>query len=144
MESNIDIVAKALSIAVVAHHGQQDKVGYCYIWHPWYISSQMDTDLEKAVALLHDVVEDTNMTVEDIKQETNAEVAYNVDILTRRQDEKYFDYIKRIKDSNSKVAIKVKLADLKHNCDRKRIGQHEISASLIERYKKAIEIISEE
>lgn len=116
----ISYLEKAICLAVEKHKGQTDKGGMPYILHPIYVMSKMETETEKTVAILHDVVEDTDTTFEDLRNIGFSEEIVNVlDCLTRRESEDYFDYIDRIKANN--LAIKVKLADLEHNMDFRRI-----------------------
>ncbi|WP_462349348.1 GTP pyrophosphokinase [Holdemanella biformis] len=94
----------ALQVAQKAHAGQVDKAGRLYP------VSYMDTDIEKAVAYLHDVLEDTNVTVDELRNMFSNEIVDGVITLTHRKDESYFEYISRV--STSKLAKKVKAADL--------------------------------
>jgi (p)ppGpp synthase/HD superfamily hydrolase len=96
-----------------------DKAGMPYAAHPEFVASQMDTDTERAVAWLHDVVEDTSVTLADLKQVFPREITDAVDAITKRADEAYDSYIARVK--NNPVARKVKLADLRHNMDTSRL-----------------------
>jgi (p)ppGpp synthase/HD superfamily hydrolase len=111
---------KAIELAVEKHKGQVDKGGAPYILHPLFILTRMDTETEKIVAVLHDIIEDTEVTFKDLKScGFSDEVLNALQCLTRRNDEDYFIYIERIK--NNPIAIKVKLADLEHNMDLRRI-----------------------
>lgn len=123
----------AYKIAYKAHQGQVDKAGVDYIQHPIYIASLMDTDEEKAVAYLHDVVEDTNVTLSDLKSfGFNYEILDAVDVLTKRENDNYEEYILRV--SKNELARKVKLVDLKHNSDLSRLKN--ITDRDLQRYKK--------
>ncbi|WP_244638155.1 GTP pyrophosphokinase [Clostridium fungisolvens] len=116
----ISYLEKAICLAVDKHKGQTDKGGMPYILHPIYVMSKMENEIEKIVAILHDVVEDTDTTFEDLRNMGFSDEIVNVlDCLTRRESEDYFDYIDRIK--TKPLAIKVKLADLEHNMDFRRI-----------------------
>ena len=127
----------ALQIAQKAHAGQVDKAGKDYILHPMTVASYMDTDTEKAIAYLHDVLEDTDVTVDELKTIFPNEIVDTLIILTHRKDESYFEYIQRI--SKSKLAKKVKVADLLHNLDIKRIKEPtKQDYERLEKYKKAI------
>jgi (p)ppGpp synthase/HD superfamily hydrolase len=111
---------KAIELAVEKHKGQVDKGGAPYILHPLFIMTRMDTETEKIVAVLHDIIEDTELTFKDLKNYGFSDEVLNaLEYLTRRNDEDYFSYIERIK--NNPIAIKVKLADLEHNMDLRRI-----------------------
>lgn len=106
----------AYKIAVNAHKGQTDKAGADYIDHPIAVANQMETDTEKAVAYLHDVVEDTDITLNQLSTYGfSLEILDAVDAITRREQEQYRDYIERVKENA--IALKVKLADLRHNSD---------------------------
>ena len=77
----------ALSIATEAHKGQFDKAGVDYIEHPIYVASQVDTEEEKAVALLHDVIEDSPFTAEELLQAGLPEtVVTAVQVLTKKKE----------------------------------------------------------
>ena len=104
---------------MLAHKGQFDKAGREYFLHPAFIAWHMDTEVEKVVALLHDVVEDSEIRLGYIRAEFGDEVADAVDALTKRFKEKYFSYLDRVK--KDKIATKVKLIDLKHNSDLSRL-----------------------
>jgi len=110
---------KAMQIAYKAHHGQFDKSGVPYIFHPIHLAEQMETEEEVIVALLHDVVEDTDITIEYIAEEFSDNIAEAVSLLTHDDSIQYMDYIIRLKPNP--LSKKVKKADLKHNRDRTRI-----------------------
>lgn len=109
---------------LVAHAfgGMKDKGGVPLSHHAARVASHVDTELEKTVALLHDVVEDTNVTLEYLEEcGYSPEVIEAVDLLTHRKKEMdYASYIDRICASGNVTAIKVKLADQKDNLDPKR------------------------
>ena len=127
----------AFQIAKKAHSKQVDKAGKDYILHPMKVASYMDTDTEKAVAYLHDVLEDTNVTEDELRNMFPNEIVDGVITLTHRKDESYFEYISRV--STSKLAKKVKIADLLHNLDITRIKEPTKQDYLrLEKYKEAI------
>lgn len=127
----------ALQIAQKAHAGQVDKAGKDYILHPMTVASYMDTDTEKTIAYLHDVLEDTDVTVDALRKIFPNEIVDTLIILTHRKDESYFEYIQRV--SKSKLAKKVKVADLLHNLDITRIKEPtKQDYERLEKYKKAI------
>lgn len=134
-----DLYTLALRIAKKAHMGQVDKGGVDYIQHPLYVASQMVTDEEKAVALLHDVIEDSSCTLASLtKSGLPQEVIEAVDILTKKplvDDAEYFSAIKA-----NELARVVKLADLKHNSDLSRIP--EIGMADFERIDKYAQAIT--
>ena len=111
----------ALQIAKKAHAGQVDKAGKDYILHPMTVASYMDTDTEKTIAYLHDVLEDTDVTVDALRKIFPNEIVDTLITLTHKKDESYFEYIQRV--SKSKLAKKVKVADLLHNLDITRIKE---------------------
>lgn len=125
---------KAMVIAYNAHLGQVDKSGIPYIYHPIHLAEQMDTEDECIVALLHDVVEDTNITFEQLEKEFSAKVITALKLLTRDKKVDYMDYVKQI--ATNPIARKVKLADLAHNSDETRLN--EITEKSKERHKKYI------
>ena len=137
---------KAMVLAYNAHHGQMDKSGVPYIFHPIHLAEQMDDEITCAVALLHDTVEDTAVTLEDLRQEFPTEVVTAVGLLTHREGVDYFDYVRAIK--TNPVATRVKLADLAHNSDASRCDGSDIPQSRIdawaEKYRRARQILTEE
>lgn len=110
----------ALSIATKAHRGQFDNVGIDYIEHPIFVASQVDSEEEKAVALLHDVIEDSSVTAEELLNAGLPEtVVTAVQILSKKKGQDYQTYLKTVK--SNPLARAVKLADLKHNSDLSRL-----------------------
>lgn len=114
-----ELTIKAMNLAYHAHHGQFDKGGVPYIFHPIHLAEEMDDEISTCVALLHDTVEDTAVTLEDLSKEFPAEVVNSIRLLTHGEGVDYFDYVRAIKQDP--IAVKVKLADLRHNGDPKRI-----------------------
>ncbi len=109
----------AMRIAYDAHHGVLDKSGAPYIFHPYEVASRMDDEISTAAALLHDVVEDTDLTFDDLRAKgIPEEVIVPLTYLTRDKDAPYMEYIERI--TENEVAVKVKLSDLRHNMDETR------------------------
>lgn len=110
----------AILIATRAHRTMVDRAGKPYILHPLRVMLRMDTETERIVAVLHDVVEDTWVTLDYLRHERgfSDEVIEALDALTRREGEPYFDYILRVKANP--LATKVKLADLADNLDPAR------------------------
>ena len=136
------LTKKAINLAFKAHNGQYDRAGLPYILHPVHIAEQMSDEDTVVAAMLHDVVEDTDYTLDDLRAEgfTTEQIAA-VDSLTHREDEDYFDYIKRVKQN--RIAVKVKLADLEHNSDMTRLDNPtERDVKRVEvKYKKALEML---
>ena len=117
------LTTKALLLAYQAHSGQFDRMGLPYNFHPFHLAEQMDDEISTAAALLHDVVEDTGWTLEDLAREGFPDtVVTAVDLLTHSPEVSYEDYIQRIKTSQNPAALKVKVADLKHNSDVSRLN----------------------
>ena len=135
---------KALAIAEDAHKGQVDKAGVAYIQHPLYVASLVEGELAETIALLHDVVEDSAWTLEDLRMEGLPEkVVQAVGILTKNRDESYEEYLMHVKQNP--LARQVKLADLQHNSDLSRLTTvTEIDRKRVEKYRQAIAFLSEE
>lgn len=135
---------KALRLAYAAHHGQTDKSGQPYIFHPYHLAEQMTDEVSACVALLHDVVEDTELTIEELEREFPKGVTEALRLLTHQAGTDYFDYVRAIR--KNPVAMRVKLADLAHNSDETRFaGCGEIPAEQLakwrEKYAKARAIL---
>ena len=139
-----DIVKAADEYAARKHEGQVDKAGVPYINHPRAVAAKLDSDVEKTIALLHDTVEDTDATVEEIREMFGEEIADAVEVLTHPKDEPYMDYIRRI--WTNRLARDVKLADLEHNMDLSRLNGKVTEKDLerVEKYKKARQILMSE
>ena len=115
------MLAKALNIAYSAHQGQIDKGGIPYIQHPIRVALNCLTDDEKIVALLHDVIEDTSITVEELINEGfNQNIIDAIISLTKRNGEDYMTFIRRV--SSNELATLVKIQDLKDNMDLRRLN----------------------
>ena len=132
----------ALAIARKAHAGQVDKAGVDYIQHPLYVASQVKTEQEKAIALLHDVLEDSDITVADLlAYGLSNEVVTAVQTLTKKKGQSYQDYLEKVKSNN--LARVVKLADLKHNSDLSRLKTvSNTDYERVKKYKNAIRYLS--
>ena len=142
MES-IDLLEKAIKIAIDAHHGQKDKSGNPYIFHPLEVMRNVSSINAKIVAILHDVVEDTSITLEDLQKEGfSEEVLQALKLLTHDKSTPYMDYINSLK--NNPLAKEVKIADLRHNMDISRIpNPSDKDYKRLEKYKNAILILIE-
>lgn len=128
-----NLTKKALKISFQAHKNQLDKSGIPYVYHPFHLAEQMDDEYSVCVALLHDVVEDTEMTIDDLtEQGFPREVTEALLLMTHDDSVPYMDYIKKIKTNS--LATKVKLADLEHNSDLTRLD--EINDAALERADK--------
>lgn len=139
------MVNRALRLAYRAHAGQLDCGGVPYIFHPYHLAEQMDDERSICVALLHDVVEDTPVTLEEIQREFSSEIAEAVALLIHDPSTDYFAYVRRLKANP--LARKVKLADLMHNADQARCAGAGIDPVKLqhwrEKYRRAQEILME-
>ena len=139
-----ELTKKAMQLAYNAHHGAYDKGGMPYFHHPLHLAEQMTTEEEAAAALLHDVIEDTDITAEElISHGIPLCVVEAVVLLTKPLDDNYFDYVRHV--AENPIAKKVKLADLMHNSDISRISDiTEADLARLKKYKKALEILMNE
>lgn len=136
MKNENTLIEMADKLAETAHKGQVDKAGVDYINHPRTVASFCEGPKEKVVALLHDVIEDTDVTEQDLRPLFGDELTEAVVTMTHKEGEDYFDYIARIK--KNPIARKVKLADLTHNMDTSRIPVlREKDLKRLEKYKRA-------
>ena len=111
---------KALELCFEAHKEKKDKSGLPYVFHPFHLAEQMETEETIIVALLHDVVEDSDFTLEDlVGMGFSNNVIEAVRLMTHDKSVDYKDYVKAIK--KNAIARVVKLADLKHNSDLSRL-----------------------
>ena len=136
-----ELTKKALRLCFEAHKDQLDKSGLPYVFHPFHLAEQMDTEETVCVALLHDVVEDTDYTLEDLiamgfpKPVTDA-----LALMTHDENVPYLDYVAKLK--YNPIARQVKLADLKHNSDLTRLDRiDEKALERVEKYRKAMELL---
>lgn len=129
---------KALQLAMNVHKGQVDKGGNPYILHPIAVSQLVDSEEEKIVALLHDVVEDTDITLEHLKLEGFSDnIIAAVSALTKQPGVAYDDYISTLKGNS--IAVRVKIADITHNSDISRIpNPTEKDLERIKRYEMTL------
>ena len=136
------LTKKAMKIAFAAHKNQTDKNGIPYIYHPIHLAEQMADEKTICVALLHDVVEDTDITFEQLAREGFPDdIIEALKLLTHDDSIQYMDYVKEIK--SNPIAAAVKLADLKHNSDLTRLDViDEKAINRAEKYKNAIRLLS--
>ena len=116
----MNLIEKSLDIALRVYTGQKDKAGKTYILHPLRLMNRMESDEEMAVALLHDVIEDSEMTEHDLLNEgipTN--VVDAVKCLTKDSGEDYDDFINRV--SKNALASKIKIVDIEDNINILRL-----------------------
>lgn len=135
------MLSKAIEVATEALKDITDAQGNPYINHAHRVMDRMDTETEKMVAILHDVVEDTEMSLQDLKAYGfSREVLEAVGMLTKRRDMTYFDYIDDIQCSE--LASKVKIAELEDNKDIFRVNKMSFQTySLDSRVSKALAIL---
>ncbi|MBO4653503.1 MAG: HD domain-containing protein [Lachnospiraceae bacterium] len=117
-----DLLDQAIAIAKDAHKDQKDKANRPYFLHPQTVASFVDTEEEKIVAYLHDVMEDhpDYMTERGFRELFGDRVTDALLLLRHDRDDTYAEYIEKIRRSNNLLAIRVKLADLRHNTDVSR------------------------
>lgn len=118
-----ELVKKASQIAYEAHKEDVDKGGYPYIFHPFYLASQMEDEASCCVALLHDVIEDHGdiYSFDSLKKEgMSDEIIEALQLLTHEEGVPYMEYVKEI--AKNPIARIVKMADLNHNLDSRRIN----------------------
>lgn len=129
---------KALRLCFEAHKDQVDKSGIPYVFHPFHLAEQMETEETIIVALLHDIIEDTEYTIEDlIKEGFDKTVVDAVALMTHADGVDYMQYIAAIKQNP--IAKAVKLADLRHNSNISRLDV--IDEKAYERRKKYLEAL---
>lgn len=133
----------ALKLCFEAHKEQLDKSNMPYVFHPFHLAEQMETEETTVVALLHDVVEDTEYTIEDLKNMGfSEEITDAIALMTHAPDVEYMDYVRAIKENP--IAKAVKLADLRHNSDLTRMDVvDERALRRNEKYARAIALLEE-
>ncbi len=138
-----ELTKKAMVIAFKVHRDQFDKVGVPYIYHPIHLAEQMDDEASTCVALLHDTVEDGDITFDDLKQQGfYDEIIEAVQLLTHDPEVPYMDYVAKVK--TNPLATKVKLADLHHNSDLTRMAEiDEWALRRNQKYLAAIAFLTE-
>lgn len=138
-----ELTKKAMKICFEAHKDQVDKCQMPYVMHPLHLAEQMPDETTAAVALLHDVVEDSDFTLQDLKEAGfPKEVTDAVALLTHDESVPYLEYVAALKENP--VAKCVKLADLAHNSDLTRMDHPgENDRIRIQKYRKAMELLEE-
>ena len=138
-KSEYDYINTAAEIAIKKHRNQVDKIGMPYILHPMAVASLLDTPEQKCAGLLHDILEDTDMTEEDLLEAgIPARVVEIVKLVTHEkpcEGKDYEDYLTKIKADPDARAVK--LADLTHNTDPKRAAQDAKAEARKEKYARA-------
>lgn len=132
---------KAIILMFKLHRDQTDRSGLPYVFHPWHVAESMDDEASTIVALLHDSVEDTEITLDELAEMGfSDEVIQALDLMTHRDGDDYFVYVRHL--AHNPLARKVKLADLKHNSDISRLETvTDKDLERAEKYKKAIEYL---
>ncbi len=134
----------ALKLCFEAHKDQIDKSDMPYVFHPFHLAEQMTDEDTTIVALLHDVIEDTDHTLDDLRNLGFGEqILEAIALMTHDDAVPYMDYVAAIK--SNPIAKAVKLADLRHNSDMTRfntITPRDIERA--EKYKKAIQLLEAE
>lgn len=133
------ITKKALQLCFEAHKEQVDKSGIPYVFHPFYLAEQMEDENTTVVALLHDVVEDTDYTLEDLREiGFPQEVIDALALLTHDPEVPYMEYVSEI--AKNPVAKAVKIADLKHNSDLSRLDA--VDEKILKRREKYLQALA--
>ncbi|WP_198342946.1 HD domain-containing protein [Paenibacillus rubinfantis] len=135
---NIEI---AISIALNAHKGQVDKGGAPYILHPLAVMNRVARMDEKIVAVLHDVVEDTEVTIDQLREYGFSEdIIEAIQLLTRSEKDSYEEFI--IKTRGNSISKVVKIADIEENMNLSRIeNPTDEDYKRLNKYKKALEVL---
>ena len=136
-----NMTKKALKLCFDVHKEQVDKSGLPYVFHPFHLAEQMETEETTVVALLHDVVEDSDLTLEDLRQMGFSDtVIAALALLTHDPAVEYMDYVRAVKDNP--IARAVKLADLRHNSDLTRLDTvDEKALARREKYLQAMALL---
>lgn len=132
------MIGAAFELALKAHQGQTDKAGMAYIGHVARVAAGVETDSERVVALLHDVVEDCDVSLSEIEAKFGAEVAAGVDAMTRRKGEASATYYARVR--SNPLALRVKLSDIADNScpDRMKLLDEATRVRLTKKYSDAL------
>ena len=135
---------KALALCFQAHKDQLDKGGMPYVFHPFHLAEQMTDEDTTVLALLHDVVEDTPYTLDDLaRMGFSLRVLEALALMTHDPAIPYMDYVAKIKANP--LARAVKLADLRHNSDLSRLDSPNPRVLMrAEKYRQAIALLENE
>jgi (p)ppGpp synthase/HD superfamily hydrolase len=138
------LTKKALMLCFNSHKDQVDKTGLPYVFHPFHLAEQMDDEISTVCALLHDVVEDTDTTFDELSEMGFPnEVIDVLKLLTHAPEVEYMEYVEKI--SENPTATKVKIADLMHNSDLSRMDTvDEWAIKRTEKYKNALKLLQKE
>ena len=137
------LTKNAMKLCYTAHAGQLDKSGLPYVLHPVHLAEQMEDEYTTVTALLHDVVEDTAYSLEDLRRMGYPEqILEAISLLTHREGIPYLEYVAAIKENP--IARRVKLANLRHNSDLTRLDAvDEKALARAEKYKQAIRLLEQ-
>ena len=138
-----DLTKKALKLCFEAHKDQTDKSGMPYVFHPFHVAEKMETEDTVVVALLHDIVEDTDYSLEDLKTMGFPDrIIEALSYMTHDDSVPYLDYVSKIRENP--IATAVKLADLEHNSDLSRLGHVDDKAlERVAKYAEAKKLLKE-
>jgi (p)ppGpp synthase/HD superfamily hydrolase len=134
---------KAMKLCFEAHKEQKDKAGLPYVFHPFHLAEQMPDEETTVTALLHDVIEDTPYTLQDLRGMGFSEAVLDaLALMSHDKSVPYPDYVAALRPN--RIARTVKLADLRHNSDLTRLDAvDEKTLSRVEKYKAASRLLSE-
>ncbi|CAM4169626.1 HD domain-containing protein [Saccharibacillus endophyticus] len=134
-------LARAIALAAQYHEGQTDKGGRPYVFHPLRLMLKALTEEEQIAAVLHDTIEDTDLTLDDLRKEGfSDEIVEAIDRLSRREEETYHEFILRIKEN--RLAARVKILDLQDNMDLTRIKKpSEKDQKRLLKYSRALDTL---
>ncbi len=136
------MLLRAFMISIKAHNGQKDRGGKPYILHSIYVMIKVKGYRAKVLALLHDVVEDSDYTLDILSKYFDDEIINALNLLTKKDNEKYQTYINNIK--NNELARLVKIEDIKHNMNLKRLNNiTQADMQRLNKYKKALKVLQE-
>ncbi len=137
-----ELTKKAMKLCFDKHKGQSDRCGMPYPFHPFHVAESMTDEPSVCVALLHDIVEDTDVTFEDLKtMGFPDEVVAAVALMTHDKSVPYLDYVRKIREND--LARRVKIADLTHNLDLTRLDRiTEKDLKRAEKYRSALAILN--
>lgn len=133
----------ALTVSFEAHKNQKDKSGMPYVYHPFHLAEKMKDEDTAVVALLHDVVEDTDLKLDDLAHMGfGPRIIEALRLMTHSKDVPYPDYVQKI--TSNPIARVVKIADLTHNSDLSRLDKvTDEDRARAEKYRQALAILNE-
>jgi len=141
MTETNNLLDTAIQIAVESHKGQLDKIGEPYILHPLRVMLMQNSEERRIIAVLHDVVEDTSATFEFVGKYFDKDIVGSIEAMTRRDGEKWEDFITRCKMDPD--AMYIKMADIADNMSEYRLGRLDSATRerLKKKYKKGMNIL---